>query len=170
MSENFLKIPKRRIGVVIGKDGATKKTIEEELDAKLEINEDGEIIYSAKDPLNQMKLAEILKAIGRGFSPQEALILETDEYILHLIYLDLELNKNQKAQERYKSRIIGSEGATRKQIEASTDTKISIFGKTVGIIGLPKNVQIANEAILMLLDGMTHKAVYSYLEKKKINL
>ena len=88
MYEAFLKIPKRRIGVVIGKDGATKKTIEDELGAKLDINEDGEIVYSAKDPLNQMKLTEILKAIGRGFSPQEALILETDEYILHLIYLD----------------------------------------------------------------------------------
>ena len=170
MTENFLKIPKKRIGVIIGKEGKTKKTMEEELDAKINISEDGEITYSAKDPLNQLKLSEILKAIGRGFTPQEALILETDEYILHIIDLDLELNKNEKAQNRYKSRIIGSEGATRKQLEKVTDTKICIFGKTIGIIGLPANVRVANEAILMLLDGMTHKAVYAFLEKKKVNL
>ncbi|MCK4550985.1 MAG: RNA-processing protein [Candidatus Aenigmarchaeota archaeon] len=170
MTDGFLKIPKMRIGVIIGKSGETKKKLEDELGAKIDINSEGEISYSAKDPLNQMKLADILKAIGRGFTPDEALVLETDEYILHIIDLDLILNKNEKAVERYKSRIIGTGGTIRKKIEDMTDTKICVYGKTASIIGLPGNVQIANEAVQMILDGMTHKAVYAFLDKKSMNL
>ncbi len=41
------------------------------------------------------------------------------------------------------------------------------MGKTIAIIGLPEQMKVARNAIDMLLKGIPHEAVYSYLERKK---
>jgi ribosomal RNA assembly protein len=48
-----------------------------------------------------------------------------------------------------------------------TGTHVSIYGKTVSIIGDMEHLQIAKEAVEMILDGARHKTVYSFLERKK---
>ena len=48
-----------------------------------------------------------------------------------------------------------------------TDTYITVYGKTVGIIGEVAQVSVAREALAMLIQGAMHKTVYRYLEKKK---
>jgi len=45
------------------------------------------------------------------------------------------------------------------------DVEISIYGKTVSLIGKIENVQMAKEAINMILEGSRQKSVYAYLEK-----
>lgn len=47
-----------------------------------------------------------------------------------------------------------------------TGTHVSIYGKTVSIIGDMEHLQIAKEAVEMILDGARHKTVYSFLERK----
>ena len=50
MSEEFVKIPQDRLGVLIGKDGEVKRLIEKKLSIKLEIDsEEGLVNIYQKD-------------------------------------------------------------------------------------------------------------------------
>jgi len=51
-----------------------------------------------------------------------------------------------------------------------TATEISVYGKTVGIIGTIEQVKIAREAVEMLIKGVSHESVFSFLEKKRREL
>ncbi|NHJ32697.1 MAG: RNA-processing protein, partial [Asgard group archaeon] len=67
---------------------------------------------------------------------------------------------------RFRGRIIGKEGRTRKIIEETTGTRISVFGNTVGIIGPYERLKVARDAIHMLLEGSKHGTVYAFLEER----
>lgn len=171
----YLKIPKERLGVLIGKEGATKAYIESLTKIELDIeSETGSIAISptdeTEDPLAVWKARYIVKAIGRGFSPETALKLLDDEIILEIINLPDFVGKSKKAVMRQKGRIIGREGRTKEIIKEMTDVDVSIYGKTVSLIGDMERIQIAKEAVQMILDGVRHKSVYAFLEKKKNEL
>ena len=68
---------------------------------------------------------------------------------------------------RLKGRVIGEQGKARRTIENLTETDISVYGKTVSIIGEIEHVSVAKRAILSLLSGSPHSRVYSWLEKKR---
>jgi len=51
-----------------------------------------------------------------------------------------------------------------------TDVDVSVYGKTVALIGDMERIQIAKEAVEMILEGVRHKSVYAFLEKKKQEL
>ena len=87
----YVRIPKERVGVLIGKDGETKKTIERISQVHLEIDsEEGEVVFNeqeAKDPLIPLKVEDVIRAIGRGFSPEHAFRLfgeETELFIFDI--------------------------------------------------------------------------------------
>ncbi|MGB9937678.1 MAG: KH domain-containing protein [Methanobacterium sp.] len=171
----YLKIPRERVGVLIGKEGDTKEHIENMTGVHLDIESDtGSITIvpteKMEDPLSVWKARYIVKAIGRGFSPETALKLLDDEYILEIINLPDFVGKSKKAVMRQKGRIIGREGRTKEIIKEMTDVDISVYGKTVSLIGDMERIQVAKEAVQMILDGVRHKSVYAFLEKKKNEL
>ncbi|EHK01343.1 putative RNA-processing protein [Candidatus Haloredivivus sp. G17] len=49
-------------------------------------------------------------------------------------------------------------------------TEISVYGKTVGFIGYVQNIEIAQEAVKMLLNGREHSTVYDYLERNHLSI
>lgn len=163
---DFLKIPKVRIGALIGKNGETKKRLEKELQCRIIVSDVGEVDYSSKDSLNQFKLKNIIKAIGRGFTCDEALVLMNDEYALQIINLKDYSLKSEKKLLRLKSRLIGTEGKSRKLIEELTDTTVVVFGKTISVIGKYDGVDTASEAIFMLIEGATHRKARVFLERE----
>jgi len=167
----YLKIPRERVGVVIGKNGITKDEIENLTKTEITIDSDtGTVAISpteeTEDPLSVWKARYIVKAIGRGFNPEIAIKLMGDETILEIINLPDYIGKNKKAILRQKSRIIGKEGRTKDIITDMTGVDISIYGKTVAIIGDMEQIHIAKEAVEMILSGVRHKTVYAFLEKK----
>ena len=166
MAETFLRIPKARVGVLIGTSGKTKEQLEKEIDCKLEIDREGDAEISSDDPLALIKAKNIVTAIGRGFSPENALMLLDESYLLDVINLQDVLGKSEKALARYKSRIIGTEGKSKKKIEETTDTTIAVYGKTVSIIGQRTGMQNAKHAISMILQGATHNAVFIALGRR----
>ena len=62
---------------------------------------------------------------------------------------------------------IGEGGKSRKTIEDLTECYISVYGKTIGIIGEPENVAAARKAVEDLLKGSPHGNVYKLLEKRR---
>ncbi|MDI6888420.1 MAG: KH domain-containing protein [Methanocellales archaeon] len=163
-----VKIPGGRIGVLIGADGSTKRQIEERSGATLRIDsESGSVAVDSPDPINAMRVGEVVRAIGRGFSPEKALSLFDDEALVFDLIDLSDVLPTQKDIKRVKGRIIGKNGSTRELIEGLIDVKISVYGKTVGIIGDVARVQVARKAIGMLIEGVPHGTVYAYLEKKR---
>ncbi len=161
-----LRIPEERVAVLIGKDGDTKKLIEEQSGCKLNITKDGLVAITCEDGLKLYTAREIVKAVGRGFNPKVALLLLKTDYALDLIDLSI-VTKSKNDMERIKGRIIGKGGKSREELERLTDTYITVYGKTIGIIGEQNQVIIARQGIAKLIDGAMHSTVYKFLEKKK---
>lgn len=163
-----LKIPEERLGVLIGPDGSMKSLIEEKTKTSLDIDsETGTVtIVSSEDPLSAMRTMDFIRAIGRGFSPERALSIFDDEMLM-LDVMDLSKMVGTKSDmARLKGRIIGKDGKTREIMEKLSGSKVSIYGKTIALLGYPAQIRVARAAIEMLLDGAPHGNVYSFLEKK----
>ena len=163
----LLRIPKDRVAVLIGKNGETKKRVEQETSTQLKIDsKEGEVEVIGKDALGLYASREIIQAIGRGFNPEFALLLLKQDYAFEQININDYL-KTEDAMQRLKGRVIGSEGKARKYIEEMTETHISVYGKTIGIIGETENASTARQAIESLLKGSQHSNVYHWLEKRR---
>jgi ribosomal RNA assembly protein len=145
-----------------------KSLIEEKSKSKLEIDsETGTVtIMSSEDPLMGMRVSDLVRAIGRGFSPERALVILDDEMLM-LDVMDLSKMVGTKSDmARLKGRIIGKDGKTREIMEKLSGSKVSVYGKTIALLGYPEQIRVARAAIEMLLDGAPHGNVYSFLEKK----
>lgn len=175
-TNTFLKIPRERVGVLIGPEGKTKKHVEEKLKVELQIDsEAGDVIITmaenADDPSTLFKAKDLVTAIGRGFSPEHAFRLVRDEEaVLDVIDLRSAFGKSEADIKRVQGRIIGMNGKTRRIIEELTDTNVSVYGHTVSIIGSVEQVQIARDAIEMLVKGSMHGTVYRFLHRKRREL
>ena len=165
---NYIRIPHDRVGVLIGPEGNVKRRIEKAFKVNLVVESDSgnvEIILNPdqSDVSVIFTVANIVKAIGRGFSPTRAMMLDNEDYDLAILELDEVVGPSHNAQERIKGRIIGKEGKSRALIEELTETNISVYGGTVAIIGNIEALPTAREAVMMLIRGRFHKTVYNYL-------
>lgn len=159
-----LKIPKERIAILIGKNGEVKKQVEDLTKTSLEIDsKEGDVSIKGDDALGLYSTREMIKAIGRGFNPEIAMLLIKQDYAFEVITLPEADKKNHL--KRVKGRIIGSEGKTRRIIEELTDCFVSVYGKTVSIIGRTDTLHIARKAVEMIIKGSPHSTVYRMLEK-----
>jgi ribosomal RNA assembly protein len=166
--KSYVKIPRDRIGALIGPNGKSKRRIEERLGVEMIIDSDSgsvEITLNSnnEDPTVIFTIQNIVRAIGRGFSPTRAMILTREGYDLHIINLTDYVGESKNAVARVKGRIIGRGGRSRELIEELTETKISVYGDTVAYIGTPQNLDAAREAIMRLIKGSFHKTVWNFL-------
>ena len=167
-----VKIPQDRIGVLIGSGGETMREIEERAEVRLDIDsEEGSVrIERVGDPVTGLKGPDIVKAIGRGFAPEDALRLLDDDMMMFDVIDVSAAARNKNDLKRQKGRLIGEGGRTRELMEDLTGASVAIYGSTLGVIGGPKQVDAVREAAEMLLDGAPHGAVYSFLERKRNEL
>src|SRR3990167_3018935 len=148
-----LKIPEERVAVLLGANGETKKEIESETKCHLDISKEGDVTITGDDGLMLFTAREIIRAIARGFNPKLAMLLLKQDYMLEIVDMKDIAGKNKSTMERLKGRVIGKAGKSREEVERLTDTHISIYGKTIGIIGENQQVQLARQAVAMLLEG-----------------
>ncbi|MHC1624502.1 MAG: KH domain-containing protein [Methermicoccaceae archaeon] len=168
----IIRIPSERIGVLIGQGGKVKKMLEEESRSKLIVDsESGEVqLVDVEDPVLGMRATDVIKAIGRGFNPEIAFTLFNDEMLFLEVITLTDVVNGPKALERIRGRIIGKKGMMRRALERATGAKVSIYGKTVAIIGKVEAIQVVKNAINMLISGAPHGTVYSYLERERKKL
>lgn len=170
--QKSIRIPKDRVGVIIGKNGNIKEEIEKKFKIDISIDSDyGDVTLSSQNSnyniFDLNKAAEIVKAISKGFSPERAFDLISDDNILEIIDIRSFAGKSDNKMIRIKSRLIGERGKSRRTLEELTGTYISIYGHNVSIIGLPEQISLASKAINMLCIGKSHKVVYEFLQKIK---
>ncbi|HDD04952.1 MAG TPA: RNA-processing protein [Candidatus Aenigmarchaeota archaeon] len=161
MYADFLRIPKQRVGLV----REEKERLERELGVKIEVNPEGEITLEGEG-INLWNARNVIKAIGRGFDVETALLLKEEGYNLEVVDIE-DYGKSKNALKRLRGRVIGRNGKAKEKIEELTDTNICVSGKTVSIIGRYDDAMIAREAVERLLGGAMHATVFRFLEKKR---
>ncbi|MFO7872630.1 MAG: KH domain-containing protein [Candidatus Undinarchaeales archaeon] len=166
----YLKIPAKRIKCLLADNSKIVKRIEKETNTKVKIDSElNEVVISEtdeSDPFLLWKARDVIKAIGRGFSPKKAFRILEENADLKIINLKDYLGKSKSTQVRIKGRIIGKEGKSKKKIQDLTNTDIVIHGHTVAIIGFPVGLEIAMRAIEKLINGAMHGAVFKSMEKE----
>ncbi len=134
------------------------KTLEEKFAVKIDVQEDGVEIEG--EGIDAFQAQNVLRAVALGFAPEDALLLLNEDHTMEVI----EIPGDEKRRRQIKARLIGTRGIVRKNIERYTSCRISIFDKTVSIIGPVDKVPIAKNALEMIITGKEHATVYKYLE------
>jgi ribosomal RNA assembly protein len=172
----FVKIPRERIGVLIGPDGQVKEIVQKKFAVSLQIDsETGDVAITQntteQDPTILFRAREVVTAIGRGFSPERAFrLFDEEDIILEIIDLREIVGRSLSDVTRLEGRVIGEGGKTRKIIEELTESYVSVYGYTISIIGSIDQIEAAREAISMLIKGSQHSTVYRFLHKKRREL
>lgn len=165
----YVKIPPERLGAVIGEEGSVKKEISRRLGVSINIDTVNSmaVIEPEADntpPVNVVKAAEIVKAIAYGFTPDKAMSLLNEDYVLIVVDLKELLGDKENHLRRVKGRIIGEGGRARRTLEGLTGTYIVVGEYHVAIIGEYERAMAAKEAVEMLAQGRMHSTVYRHLE------
>ena len=173
--DTFVKIPKERVGILIGLEGKVKQYIEEKLNVRIDVDSEGGVIITltekASDPSMLLKAKDIVTAIGRGFSPDVTYrLIRNEDEIFDMIDLRQVFGRSESDIKRIKGRIIGTDGKTRKLIEELSEANMVVYGHTVGFIGNFEQVDTARNAVQMIIEGCQHHSVYKYLQRKRSEL
>ncbi len=168
--EQVVRIPVERVGAVIGREGGTKRFLEEQMGVRLSVDsKEGLVTIKADSALQADPFAatRVIEAIGRGFSPQRARRLMDEGTALEVIDLRDFAGRSANSLERIRGRVIGLKGKSRRVIEELTGCHVSVYGRTVAIIGEASEVQLASAAVKSLATGSQHKTVYNTLQKAR---
>lgn len=165
--KEYIKVPLERIAVIVGPNGEVKQFIEEKSATSINIDsQTGDVEIYIKDPIKGLRTKDVINAIASGFSPEKVFRLFDDDLLMFETINLSNIVKTEKDLERIKGRIIGSTGKTREVFENLTGALISVYGKTISLIGYPEQNNVARVGIDMILKGSTQKVVYKFLEKK----
>lgn len=167
---DVIRIPKDRIAVLIGKNGSVRSILSDRTGVSVHVDsKTGDVTVEAPDnnALHFFSVQNIVKAIGRGFSPEHANLLLDDDYYLDVMDITDWTGKSEKELNSKKGRLIGTGGEMRKKLEDQTNCFISVYGKTVSIIGKPHDMEPCRKSIEMILNGSQHEAVDKYLHKQR---
>lgn len=175
VSQQFIKVPGERIGVLIGRKGAVIGKIKQECRVNVDVeSESGNVIvrYDSSSLIegNPFKALEIISAIARGFSPERAFKLLDEDVVFQLLDIRDYVGNSQSSMNRLKGRIIGERGKSRRTIEELSGADVSVYGHTVGFIGIFEAIKVAVEAIVILSKGSSHRSVYAMLQNYRRKL
>ncbi len=166
MFEQEVKIPKERVAILVGTKGVMKRFLQRKTKTKLTISREGDVIIAGKENIDVFDAVPIIKAIGRGFNPDIAIMLLDETFAFELISLK-DFARNDKDMVRVRSRLIGTNGKARHMLEKLTGLFISVQGKTVCLIGKIDDMAIGMRAMEKLLKGAPHGNVYKFIETEK---
>jgi len=166
--KTYIRIPRDRVGVLVGPHGRNKKRIEAAFQVNLTIDsETGNIEITPQPDQTDVSVLftvrNISHAIGRGFSPKRAMTLLNEDQEFLIIDLEEYVGTSKNALGRVKGRIIGRGGKSRALLEELTECLISVYGSTVALIGSYEMLPVAKEAVEMLIEGAFHKTVWNHL-------
>ncbi len=166
--KTYIRIPRDRVGVLIGPQGRNKKRIEAAFQVNLTVDsETGNIEITPKPDQTDVSVLftvrNISQAIGRGFSPKRAMTLLNEDQEILVMDLEEYVGTSRNALNRVKGRIIGREGKSRILLEELTECLVSVYGSTVSMIGSYEMLPVAKEAVEMLINGAFHKTVWNHL-------
>lgn len=161
----LLPLPKKTTNLLKKNSHEWRKKIEEKGEVKLKISGENAVIEG--DGGNEWIVEQVLTALSYGFAPKEAFKLFKDNYFIEVVDLEQAFRRHEKKIKRYKARVIGSGGRSKKKLQELTGAHIAVSEKQIAVLGEFEEAKAAKEAVLRLLEGAEHSGVYAFLEKQK---
>ncbi len=137
-----------------------KDEVERKLNVKLTIV--GNKISYEGDSIDEYEASLVFEAISFGFSVRVALNLKIEENTFKVVHIKDHTKRKLKD---IKSRLIGTQGKTRRIISDISNCYVLINESDVGIIGYVEDVENASTAIISLIKGSKQANMYQYLER-----
>lgn len=138
-----------------------KEKLEQKLNCKINLKD--KVVSIDTDPFNEYEAQRVFDAINLGFSVEKALKVLDEEN--NFIKINIKDHANTKNLEVVRSRLIGTNGKTRKTIEEITKCDVSIHENQVGIIGPAEVTESALTAVTNIIKGTKQANAYKYLER-----
>lgn len=149
---------------ILDKTAEVRKNKEElEQKLKVSISITGRKVTIDGDAVDEYEASLILEAIDLGFSAKKALQLKDPD----MVFRRLNIKKFTKPQRipDVRSRIIGTEGKTKRTIENIGSCDMVIKGNEIGLICPAETLEETTTAISNLIRGSKQGNVYAFLEK-----
>lgn len=145
----------------IGRIIRNKTKLEELLGIK--ISNRGKEVTINGTPENEHEAIQVIDALNQGFPYSEAIAIKKEEKILQIVNIKDYTNKSNL--ERVRGRIIGQGGKALKTLSLLTDSAMELKENHVTVIADPENMERAVEALIAIIKGAKHGAIYKELEK-----
>jgi ribosomal RNA assembly protein len=136
------------------------KRLMEELDVK--ITNRGKEVTIDGTPENELIAEQAIEALNFGFPYTEAINMKKEGKVLETV--NIKEHTNQKNLERVRGRVIGQGGRTLSTLSNLTDSAMELRDNTIAIIAEPEQMKRATEALIAIIKGAKHGAVYKELE------
>ena len=138
-----------------------KKLLEKKLNLSIDII-DRNVNFEGPS-LDEYEASIVFDAMNFGFSLRKALLLKGDDVTFRVIHIKEHTKRNLK---EIMSRLIGTNGKTRKVMENISGCKILIKEGNVGVLGYVEDVENLSTAIIHLIRGSKQSNMYQYLERR----
>ncbi len=117
---------------------------------------------------NEYITEQIVRAIDFGFDPEDALLLQKEDFLLK--FIDIKDHTRRKNLKDVRGRVIGRSGKAKKTIENLTGASLVIKNNNIGLIIDNLHLDTTIQAIETLIHGTKHGTVFSYLERQNKNI
>ncbi|MCG2872597.1 MAG: KH domain-containing protein [Acidilobus sp.] len=169
LARTYEPVPPESFEKVKGELGQVMGELRRRLGVRLTLDEsNSRVLIEAEgegDAANVLRARDIVRAIAIGFSPQDALQLLDENYVLVVVDVTQVVGDKENHLRRVLGRVIGENGRARRTLEEITGTKIVVNDRgLVGIIGDYERSQIARHGVELLVQGRMHATVYRRLE------
>lgn len=138
-----------------------KAELEDKLKVKISII--GKKVTIEGEAVDEYEASIILEAIDFGFSAKKALMLKDPE----ILFRRINIKKFSKPQRRsdVRSRVIGTEGKTKRTIENIGNCEMVVNHNEIAIICPASTIEETTTAITNLIRGSKQGNVYAFMEK-----
>jgi Predicted RNA-binding protein (contains KH domains) len=169
LARTYEPVPPESFEKVKGELGQVTGELNRRLRVRLTLDEgNSRVLIEAEregDAANVLRARDIVRAIAIGFSPQDALQLLDEDYVLVVVDVTQAVGDRENHLRRVLGRVIGENGRARRTLEEITGTKIVVNDRgLVGIIGDYERSQVARHGVELLVQGRMHATVYRRLE------
>lgn len=137
-----------------------RKKLEALLDVK--ITNRGKEVRVEGTPENEVMASQVLHALNYGIPYSEAITIKTEGKVFETI--NIKEHTRQKKLERVRGRVIGKNGKALKTLSELTDSAMELKENTIAVVVAPENLQRTTEAVIAIIKGAKHGAVYKELE------
>lgn len=138
-----------------------RKRLEEAMG--VEIKNRGREVYIDGDAVLEERASWVVLALDFGFPYSEAMRIFEDEEVVFEV-LNIKDYTNKANLERIRGRVIGKGGRALKVLSDLSDCGLELKENKIGMVGTGENLKRASEAIVAIIKGAKHGAVYKELE------